>query len=59
MGTFKRRFGDRYDGRRIRTIDPFFWVIPHIMKTRAGKLLKQVRFILVSIVIKEIFSIEI
>jgi len=35
MERYKRRFGDRYDGRRIRNIDPFFRLIPHLMKTRA------------------------
>lgn len=31
---YKRRFGDRNDGWRVRSNDPFFGVIPHIMKTR-------------------------
>jgi hypothetical protein len=31
----KRRFGDRYDGRLIRSIDPFYRIIPYIMKTRS------------------------
>ncbi len=30
----KRRFGDRYDGYRVRELDPVFTVIPHIMRTR-------------------------
>ena len=37
MGTLskrKRRFGDRYDGYRVSSPDPFFVVIPHIMATR-------------------------
>ncbi|MCL2367218.1 MAG: hypothetical protein FWC75_09310 [Oscillospiraceae bacterium] len=35
MGTFrKRRFGDRSDGRRLRTLDPFSVMIPFIMKHR-------------------------
>lgn len=34
MSEKKRRFGDRYDGRKIRTLDPFFKIIPYIMKTR-------------------------
>jgi len=35
MGTFrKRRFGDRSDGRRLRTLDPFSVMIPFIMKQR-------------------------
>lgn len=32
----KRRWGDRYDGWRVRSNDPFFSVIPHIMNTRTG-----------------------
>lgn len=34
MGGYRRRFGDRYDGRLIRTIDPFFKIIPYLMRTR-------------------------
>jgi len=30
----KRRFGDRYDGYRIRNLDPMFTLIPYIMRTR-------------------------
>ncbi len=30
----KRRFGDRYDGYRIKSKDPMFGVIPHIMRSR-------------------------
>ena len=30
----KRRFGDRYDGYKVRAVDPFFVLIPHIMPTR-------------------------
>jgi len=30
----KKRFGDRSDGRRLRTIDPFNAIMPFIMKTR-------------------------
>lgn len=30
----KRRFGDRYDGYRVREQDPLFYVIPHIMRSR-------------------------
>ncbi len=30
----KRRFGDRYDGWRVRSGDPFFVVIPHVMRSR-------------------------
>lgn len=32
----KRRLGDRYDGRRIRSMDPMNIVIPYVMKTRSG-----------------------
>lgn len=34
MNNTKRRFGDRYDGRLLRTLDPFYKIIPYIMKTR-------------------------
>ncbi len=34
----KRRFGDRYDSFRIRKEDPFFAVIPHVMKNRTGSM---------------------
>lgn len=34
MSQYKRKFLDRYDGRLIRTIDPFFRLIPYIMNTR-------------------------
>lgn len=30
----KRKLGDRYDGYRVREMDPLFSVIPHIMRTR-------------------------
>lgn len=30
----KRRFGDRKDGWRLRKVDPFFRIIPHIMTDR-------------------------
>lgn len=30
----KRKFGDRYDGWKIRGTDPFFKLIPHIMNKR-------------------------
>lgn len=33
---YHRRFGDRYDGRRIRTLDPLFCVAPYIMKKKSG-----------------------
>lgn len=32
----KRRWGDRADGRRLRTLNPMSMVSPYIMKTRAG-----------------------
>ncbi len=32
----KRRWGDRRDGRRLRTLPPMSMVSPYIMKTRAG-----------------------
>ena len=31
----KKRFGDRKDGRRLRTLTPYNYVIPYIMKVRA------------------------
>lgn len=34
MAEYKRRFGDRYDGRRIRTLDAFYRMIPFLMKSR-------------------------
>ncbi len=30
----KRRFGDRYDGYRVRKMDLPFWIIPNIMRSR-------------------------
>lgn len=35
MAEFKRRFGDRYDGRRIRSLDAFYGIIPYIMRYRS------------------------
>ena len=32
-GAYVRRFGDRNDGRRLRTLSPIFAVSPYIMKT--------------------------
>jgi hypothetical protein len=32
--SYKRRLGDRYDGRLLRKIDPFFKVMPYLMRTR-------------------------
>lgn len=31
----KRRWGDRYDGYRVRELDLPFWLIPNIMRTRS------------------------
>ncbi|MDF2521112.1 MAG: hypothetical protein K0R84_1740 [Clostridia bacterium] len=31
---YSKRWGDRYDGRRIRTLDPFYKIIPYIMKAK-------------------------
>jgi len=33
--TYKRRFGDRKDGRRLRTLNPIDTVSPYIMRTRS------------------------
>ena len=34
MMRLKRKYGDRYDGYRIRKVDPFFLLIPNVMPTR-------------------------
>ncbi len=34
MKKMRRRFGDRKDGRRVRTMSPMSYVIPYIMRTR-------------------------
>lgn len=34
MQKLKRKFGDRYDGYRVKNVDPFFFLIPHVMKKR-------------------------
>lgn len=34
MPDYKKRFGDRYDGRRLRSLDAFYRIIPFIMKKR-------------------------
>jgi hypothetical protein len=31
----RRRWGDRYDGRRLRSLNPFYQITPYIMRTRA------------------------
>ena len=36
-GTVRKwRFGDRFDGRRLRTLPPYNALMPYIMKTRSG-----------------------
>jgi hypothetical protein len=32
--TVRRRRGDRYDGRRVRTLNPFYQITPYIMRSR-------------------------
>lgn len=32
--SYRRRFGDRPDGRKIRSLKPLNYMIPYIMKTR-------------------------
>ena len=32
--SYPRRWGDRYDGRRLRTLNPFYQIMPYIMRTR-------------------------
>lgn len=34
MTDYKRHLGDRYDGRRIRSLDAFYKIIPFIMRSR-------------------------
>ena len=34
MQNRKRRWGDRYDGYKLRKVDPFFVLIPHVMRSR-------------------------
>lgn len=34
MIKFKRRIGDRFDGKHLRKVDPFYKIIPYIMRTR-------------------------
>jgi hypothetical protein len=31
----RRRWGDRYDGRRLRSLNPFYQIMPYIMRTRS------------------------
>ena len=33
--SYKKRFGDRYDGRKLRTIQPMLKVMPYIMEKRS------------------------
>ena len=35
-GEYVKQFGDRNDGRRLRTLSPIFAVSPYLMKTRNG-----------------------
>jgi hypothetical protein len=35
MADYKRRFGDRYDGRRIRSLNEFYRIVPFIMRHRS------------------------
>jgi hypothetical protein len=35
MADYKRRFGDRYDGRRIRSLNAFYRIVPFIMRSRS------------------------
>ncbi len=30
----RRRWGDRYDGRRLRSLNPFYQITPYLMRTR-------------------------
>ncbi len=30
----RRRLGDRYDGRRLRSLDPFYRITPYVMRSR-------------------------
>jgi hypothetical protein len=30
----RRRWGDRYDGRRLRSLNPFHQITPYIMRVR-------------------------
>ena len=34
MNERKKRFGDRYDGYRVRSLSPMTYVVPFVMKTR-------------------------
>ena len=34
MIKYTRRFGDRYDGYRVKNVDPFFFIIPQVMSER-------------------------
>lgn len=35
MADYKRRFGDRYDGRRICSLNEFYRIVPFIMRSRS------------------------
>lgn len=34
MIKYSRKFGDRYDGYRVKNVDPFFYIIPQVMSER-------------------------
>ena len=34
MIQYSRKFGDRYDGYRIKNVDPFFFIVPEVMSKR-------------------------
>ena len=34
MIKYSRKLGDRYDGYRVKNVDPFFYIIPQIMSER-------------------------
>ena len=34
MIQYSRKFGDRYDGYRVKNVDPFFFIIPQVMSKR-------------------------
>ena len=34
MIQYSRKFGDRYDGYRVKKVDPFFFIIPQVMSKR-------------------------
>lgn len=34
MIKYSRKYGDRYDGYRLKNVDPFSFIVPHVMKNR-------------------------